>query len=140
MCYLEDLGIFKQHFLLSNSFPNKPWFLLICSTSLLKTLWEKEKLLITSNFSFLLSVFNPFGELSAFHIKFKFVFCKLFQFGKWIDKVVAKGEILLTCIFSFLHKYFERFFKKDGKNLRLLGNKLTQCTIKSFNKLNGKGF
>ena len=37
----------KQNF---NSFLNKPWFLHICSTSLLKTLWEKEKLLVTSNF------------------------------------------------------------------------------------------
>ena len=33
-------------------FPNKPWFLRVCSTSLLKTLWKKEKLLVTSNFSF----------------------------------------------------------------------------------------
>ena len=30
-------------------------------TSLLKTLWEKEKLLITSNFSFSHSIFYPFG-------------------------------------------------------------------------------
>ena len=29
--------------------------------ALLKTLWEKEKLLVTSNFSFFHSVFNPFG-------------------------------------------------------------------------------
>ena len=29
-----------------NTFPNKPWFLGVCSTSLLKTLWEKEKLLV----------------------------------------------------------------------------------------------
>ena len=35
-----------------NPFPNKPWFLRVCSISLLKTLWEKEKLLVTSNFSF----------------------------------------------------------------------------------------
>ena len=35
-----------------NPFPNKPWFLHVCSTGLLKTLWEKEKLLVTSNFSF----------------------------------------------------------------------------------------
>ena len=40
-----------------NSFPNKPWFLRVCSTSLLKTLWENEKLLVTSNFSFSHSVF-----------------------------------------------------------------------------------
>ena len=29
-------------------FPNKPWFLRVYTTSLLKTLWEKEKLLFTS--------------------------------------------------------------------------------------------
>ena len=34
-----------------NPFPNKPWFLCVCRISLLKTLWEKEKLLLTSNFS-----------------------------------------------------------------------------------------
>ena len=48
-----------------NPFPNKPWFLHVCSTSLLKTLWEKEKLLVTSNFSFSNSVFYPFREHSA---------------------------------------------------------------------------
>ena len=42
-----------------NPFPNKPWFLRIRIMSLLKTLWEKEKLLVTSNFSFSLSVFLP---------------------------------------------------------------------------------
>ena len=31
---------------------NKPWFLRVCSRSLFKTLWEKEKLLVASNFSF----------------------------------------------------------------------------------------
>ena len=65
-----------------NPFPNKPLFLPVCSTSLLKTLWEKEKLLITSNFSFSHSVFNPNGELSAILIKLKIVVCKLFQFGR----------------------------------------------------------
>ena len=40
-------------------FLNKPWFLRVCSTSLLKTLREKEKLM--SNFSFSHSVFYPFG-------------------------------------------------------------------------------
>ena len=29
-----------------NPFPNKPLFLCVCSTSHLKTLWEKEKLLL----------------------------------------------------------------------------------------------
>ena len=65
-----------------NPFQKKPWFLHVCSTSLLKTLWETEKLLITSNFSFSYSVFYPFGEFSAFFIKFKIAVCKLFQFGR----------------------------------------------------------
>ena len=33
-------------------FPNKPWFLPVCITSLLKKLREKEKLLVMSNFPF----------------------------------------------------------------------------------------
>ena len=63
-------------------FPNKPWFLRVCSRSLLKTEWKKEKLLVTSNFSFSYSVFYQFGELSAILIKFEIVLCKVFQFGK----------------------------------------------------------
>ena len=62
-------------------FQNKPWFLHVCTKSFFKTLWEKEKLLITSNFSFSHSVFYLFGELSAFFIKFKIVVCKVFQLG-----------------------------------------------------------
>ena len=40
--------------------------------------WEKEKLLVTSNFSFSHSVFYPFGELFVISIKFEFVVGKLF--------------------------------------------------------------
>ena len=40
-----------------NYFPNKPWFIRVCSTGLSKTLREKEKLLVTSNFSFSHGVF-----------------------------------------------------------------------------------
>ena len=46
-----------------NPFPNKP--LCVCNTSLLKTLWEKEKLLVTSNFYFSHSVSLSFEELSS---------------------------------------------------------------------------
>ena len=43
-----------------NPFQNKPWFLHVCnSTSLLKTLWEKDKLLVTSNSSFFPPCFLP---------------------------------------------------------------------------------
>ena len=65
---------------LFSPFPNKPWCLPVCSTSLLKTLWEKKKLLVMSNFSFSPNVFYPFGNLSAIFIKFETVVCKLFQF------------------------------------------------------------
>ena len=51
-----------------NPFQNKPWFLRVCSTSLLKTLWEKEKLLVTSNFSFSPQRFLPtLGAFCHFH-------------------------------------------------------------------------
>ena len=62
-----------------NPFPNKPLFLRVCSKSLLKTLWEKEKLLVTSNFSFSHSVFNLFGEPSAIFVKSDIVVCKVFE-------------------------------------------------------------
>ena len=61
-----------------NTFPNNPLFLYSCTAILLKTLWEKEKLLVTSNFFFSHSVFYPFRKLSAIFIKFKIVVCKLF--------------------------------------------------------------
>ena len=67
---------------LFNPFPNKPWFLHVCSTSLLETLWKKEKLLVTSNFSISYSVFYPFGGLSTIFIKIEIVVCKLFEFGQ----------------------------------------------------------
>ena len=50
---------------LFNPFPNKPWLSRVCSTRLLKTLGEKEKLLVTSNFSFSHIVFYPCGKCSA---------------------------------------------------------------------------
>ena len=79
-----------------NPFPNKPWFLPVCSTSLLKTLWEKEKLLVTSNFSFTHSVFYPFRELSAIFIDFEIVVCKLFQFERHIKFVVCERVNIRT--------------------------------------------
>ena len=74
-----------------NPFPNKPWFLRVCCTRLLKTLWEKEKLLVTSNFSFSHSVFYLFGELSAILIKSEIVISKLFQFGRVQNFSCGKG-------------------------------------------------
>ena len=76
-----------------NPFPNDPWFLRVCSTNLSKTLWEKEKLLVTNNFSFSHNVFYLFGVLSAIFIKFEIVVCKLFQFGRVQNLSFGKGLI-----------------------------------------------
>ena len=76
-----------------NPFPNKPRFLRVCITSLLKTLREKEKLLVTSNFSYSHSVFFPFGEHSAIFIKFEIVVCKLFHCGK--SEILSFGKGLI---------------------------------------------
>ena len=100
-----------------NPFLNRPWFLRVCSTNLLKTLREKEKLLVTSNFSFSHSVFYPFGELSAIFIKFKIVVCKLFQFGRVKNLSFGKGlnpqplgvesEKLSSKVWTMLPKFFQ---------------------------------
>ena len=57
-----------------------PCFYVSVVQVLWKTKWEKEKLLVTSNFSFSHGVFCPFGELSTVSIKLKIVVCKFFQF------------------------------------------------------------
>ena len=85
-----------------NPFPNKPWFLRVYSTSLLKTLWEKEKLLVASNFSFSHSVLCPFEELSAVFFKFEIVVCKLFQFGRVYNLSFGKGLTILKNVFSLV--------------------------------------
>ena len=74
-----------------NPFPNKPWFLRVCCTSLLKTQWEKEKLLVTSNFSLSHCAFYLFGELSAIFIKSKIVVCRHFEFGRVKKLLFGKG-------------------------------------------------
>ena len=78
-----------------NSFPNKPLLLRVCSRSILKTLWEKEKLLVTSNFSFSHSVFYLLEELSAISIKFEIVACKLIHFGRVYNSSFAKEYVAL---------------------------------------------
>ena len=77
-----------------NPFPNKPWFLRVCSTSHLKTLWEKEKLLVMSNFSFSHSVFNTFGELFAIFVKFEMSSANAFISEK--SKICHLGKGLTT--------------------------------------------
>ena len=73
-----------------NPFPNKPWFLRVCYTTLLKTLGKGE---IARNEQFLLfhNVFYLFEELSAISIEFKIVVCKLFKIGRVKKLSFGKG-------------------------------------------------
>ena len=91
MTLISIFSFYHKFFNSVNPFPNKPWFLCVCRTSLLKTLWEKEKLLVTSNFSFSHSVFYPFRELSAIFIQFEIVVCELFQLGRVLNLSFGKG-------------------------------------------------
>ena len=72
-------------------FPNKPLYLHICSTTLSKRLWEKDKFIITSNFPFFPCSVLRFGELFTISIKFKIVTCKLFKFGR-DSKICCLGK------------------------------------------------
>ena len=74
-----------------NPFPNKPWFLHVCSTCLLKTLWEKEKLLITSNFSFSHSVVCRFRELSPAFVTLKSSSANSFNLEEYKICCLGKG-------------------------------------------------
>ena len=67
-------------------------FLRVYSIGPFKTLWEKEKLLVTSNFSFSHRVFYSFGELSAIFITYKIVVCKLFESGRVYN--LSFGKVL----------------------------------------------
>ena len=98
-----------------NPFPNKPWFLRVCSTSLLKTLWEKEILLVTSNFSFSHSVFYLFGQLSAILIKLKIVVCKVSQFGRVQNLLFGKGISLYHSISTLTTLRSNPFENTEGK-------------------------
>ena len=74
-----------------NSFPNKPLILHVCITSLLKTLWGKEKLHVTSNFSFSQSVFYPFREPLFISVKFEILSANSFSFEK--SKICRLGKV-----------------------------------------------
>ena len=65
---------------------------------------EKEKLFITSNFSFSHSVFYPFVLLSAIYIKSKIVVCKLFHFGR-----TEKLKYVLGRVENIMEKGYQQF-------------------------------
>ena len=100
-----------------NPFLKKPWFSHVCGKSLLKTQWEKKKLLVTSNFFFSHSVFYPFRELSAIFIKHEILICKLFSIWKGLEFVVWERVRILVpqyhfCTLNFTYQELQTPSKK----------------------------
>ena len=87
---IKYVSVYLRHksYSIFQPFLYKPWLLLVCSASLLKTLQEKEELLVISNFSFSHSLFYPSRELSAIFIKFEVVFCKTLSIKKSLKFVI----------------------------------------------------
>ena len=56
----------------------------------LKMLWETEKWIVKSNFSFCHSVFYPYGEISIIYMKFEIVICKLLSVWKSPELVILE--------------------------------------------------
>ena len=103
----SDKKIFKHPFPAKfNLLPNKPWFLCVCTIGFLKTLWLKEKLLVTSNFSFFHSVFYPSGELSVIFIKFEISCLQTLSVWKSLKFVVWGRVKLLTMIHISIGQLF----------------------------------
>ena len=103
-------------FELFNPFSNKPWFSCAFSTSLLKTLWEKEKLLVMSNspfptvFSTLLENFLSFSSnlklLSANSVCLKGskICClemSLLHKGSWLQEFLVDTKQICRAVTMF---------------------------------------
>ena len=102
-----------------NPFPNKPWFLHVCSTKILKTLLVKEKLLVMSNFSFSHSVFETFWRTSRhFH---QFWNCLLQTISVWKSLKFAFWDRLKSLFIRALANSFcELLFCADWWITRIL--------------------
>ena len=100
-----------------NSFPHTDAFWHLCSRWLLKTLWQKKKLLKTSKFLFRYNVFKNFSKYNLICSDFlyfcphvsKVVLCRFVVFGKVLNENVSchvtKDEI-------WVHEFFYHDIKK----------------------------
>ena len=100
-------------------FPNKPWFLPVCSTSLLKTQWKKEKLLATSNFSF-----------SQCLLLVSRTFCHFYQ--------IQNCHLEILSIWTSLKFVVWERVKKAFKYLALYSTDFNASTTKAFENMEGK--
>ena len=77
-----------QHWSWFNPLPHNHNISRPCIRNLLKTLWEKEKMLATSIFSFSHNIFYPSQDKFPFLSHIYFVICKSFQFGQGQNSVI----------------------------------------------------
>ena len=80
----------------------------------LKTLWEKEKLLVTSNFSFSHNVYYPLGEHSAIFIRLEIVICKVWKSLKFVvwERVKLALKNVTKLAKGSLNNIFQDSFNK----------------------------
>ena len=71
-------------------FPKQALVLPVCSSSLLNTLWKKEKSLVMSNFYFSHSVFHPFGNFLQFSSNMKLLSANSFTLEE--SKICRLGK------------------------------------------------
>ena len=85
LVFIYFSGILQHYPRAVNPFPNKPWFLLVCSTSLENTVGKGE---IAQNEQFLLfpQCFLPSWRTFGHEI----AVCKLFQFGRVLNLLFGK--------------------------------------------------
>ena len=74
-----------------------------------KTLWDMEKLLVTSNFSFSLSVFNSFILWTCKKTGLVWERVKRPPERSPLEILWIKEKMLLTSIFSFFHNFSTRY-------------------------------
>ena len=95
-------------------FPKKPWFIRLCSTSLLRNTVRKGEIArINKQFAPFPSVFYPIRELSSIFIKFEIVVCKPFQFGRSLKFVVWQGVKIYHNVSDTVHGiYLQRKWRR----------------------------
>ena len=106
------------------SFPNKPWFLCVCSTNLLKTLWKKEKLLVTSNFScsaMFSSLLTHYQMTNFTLFQTERVCRRQFQIWRNGQKVIQTGRNSLWSISPFPAVFSKVLFPRGVKRCHGVG-------------------
>ena len=89
---------FLSHLTCLNHFPKKPWFLRVCNTNHFKSLWEKEELLVTSNFSFSTVLLSNWRTFCHFHQVKKLLSANSFSLVGVQSLLLEKGLIFFRLV------------------------------------------